>query len=69
MASCGYETLGVAFGRPRAPMIPLALVSREQPPGFAVISHKKTVDHLISWYALGDPCKAVAECRHPRPRE
>jgi hypothetical protein len=24
-------------------MIPLALVSREQPPGFAVISHKKTV--------------------------
>jgi hypothetical protein len=30
-------------------MIPLALVSREQPPGFAVISHKKTVanDHQI----------------------
>jgi len=49
MASCGDETLGVAFGRPRAPMIPLALVSREQPPGFAVISHKKTVanDHQI----------------------
>ena len=24
-------------------------------------------DHLIRWYALGDPCKAVAECRHLTP--